>query len=89
MVFKFKPHQSVLDEFALGDRTLIDWPIVDTMPAELDRVDFADLLFGRDLLAPYQVSIDLSQRALLLYPTDGSAAEDTGSHEDTQSGEQP
>ena len=81
VVFKFKPRRLVLDDFALGDRMLEDWPIADTMPAKLDRLDFTDLLFGGDVLAPYQVSIDLAQRALLLYPTASPAAAESGASE--------
>ena len=87
MVFKFKKRHLVLTDLQLGSETLATWPILDTMPIELDRLNQVDLLLGHDALWPYQLTIDLPRRVLQLHagtspakiepptpPTLGSAA---------------
>jgi hypothetical protein len=66
VVFKFKQRNLRLAELALGSGSLRDWPIVDTIPKVLERVDTVDLLLGHDLLGSYEVTIDLEQRVLQL-----------------------
>jgi hypothetical protein len=66
VVFKFKQRNLKLAELALGSNSLIDWPIVDTIPKVLERLDTVDLLLGHDLLGSYVVTIDLEQRMLQL-----------------------
>jgi hypothetical protein len=46
---------------------LADWPVHDTMPTELDRLNQVDVMLGHDLLWPYQLSIDLPARVLHLH----------------------
>ena len=43
-----------------GDQSLADWPVVDTLPGSLERLDLVDVLVGHDLLGSYQVTIDLA-----------------------------
>lgn len=66
IVFKYKSRHLMIDALELGDRSLRDWPVLDTIPAELERLDTVDVLLGRDLLWPFRVTIDLAQRMLQL-----------------------
>ncbi|MBI3840254.1 MAG: aspartyl protease family protein [Planctomycetia bacterium] len=66
LIFKYKQRNIMLDELGLGNQFLYDWSVVDTMPKELERLDIVDVLMGHDLLWPYQVTIDLGRRVLLL-----------------------
>ncbi len=66
IVFKFKRRDLALDQLTLGDQTLRNWAVLDTMPQELERLDLVDVLVGHDLLWPYRVTIDLAGRRLLL-----------------------
>jgi hypothetical protein len=57
-----------LEMLDLGSQTLADWPLADTMPAELDRLNQVDIILGHDLLWPYQLTIDLPRRVFELRP---------------------
>jgi predicted aspartyl protease len=77
LVFHFKPRGLALDEFQLGSETLRNWPVQETMPSELDRLDLVDVLVGRDVLEPYRLTIDLRRRVLRLQgPADAAAVND-------------
>lgn len=67
VIFKFKQRNLWLDEMQLGSGSLYNWPVVDTIPNVLERLDTVDVLLGHDMLAPYEVTIDLEQRVLQLY----------------------
>ncbi len=67
LIFKYKQRNLSLNELALGNQFLCDWSVVDTMPRELERLDIVDVLLGHDLLWPYQLTIDLGRRVLLLH----------------------
>jgi aspartyl protease len=73
MVFKYKHRGLALDTMELGGYTLRDWPVVDRIPRELERLDLVDVLVGRDLLGKYQVTIDLGQRVLQLQGDSGAS----------------
>lgn len=66
IVFKFKRRDLMLGQLELGNQTLVNWPVLDTMPGELERLDLVDVLVGHDVLWPYRVTIDLRQRVLRL-----------------------
>jgi len=66
LVFKFKPRNLFIDGLQLGARSLDHWPVLDTIPSELERLDLVDVLLGHDLLAPYELTIDLNRRVLEL-----------------------
>jgi hypothetical protein len=66
LVFKFKHQNLTLDTIDLGGTTLRDWPILDRLPNDLERLDLVDVLLGRDLLWAYRLTIDLPQRVLYL-----------------------
>ncbi len=66
LVFKFKPRNLLVDGLQLGNRSLDQWPVLDTIPSELERLDLVDVLLGHDLLAPYELTIDLRSRVLEL-----------------------
>jgi hypothetical protein len=82
MVFKFKQLDLTIDAVELGSLSLRDWPVLDTIPHALERLDLVDVLLGHDLLWPYQVTIDLRQRVLLLSggPTAATGAHRRGNH---------
>jgi hypothetical protein len=60
-----------LDMLELGSQSLATWPVADTMPADLDRLNQVDVIVGHDLLWPYQLTIDLPRRVLELRPGTG------------------
>jgi hypothetical protein len=66
LIFKFRHQGLKLDTMDLGNVTLRDWPILDRMPGELEKLDLVDVLMGRDLLWPYRLTIDLRERVLRL-----------------------
>ncbi len=66
LVFKVKPRNLSLDVLELGNQSLHDWPVSDTIPKNLERLDLVDVLLGHDVLGPYQLTIDLPQRVLQL-----------------------
>jgi hypothetical protein len=66
LIFKFKPRDLVIEQLELGTRTLSNWPVVDTFPNSLERLDVADVLLGHDVLASYALTIDLLGRVLQL-----------------------
>ncbi|HEY2894859.1 MAG TPA: retropepsin-like aspartic protease, partial [Pirellulales bacterium] len=66
LIFKFKPRDLVIEELELGTRMLSNWPVVDTFPNSLDRLDVADVLLGHDLLSSYVLTIDVLGRELRL-----------------------
>lgn len=66
LVFKFKHQNLSLDTMELGGTTLVDWPILDRLPNDLERLDLVDVLVGRDLLWAYRLTIDLPRRVLYL-----------------------
>jgi Aspartyl protease len=68
MVFRFKKRNMALDVLDLGSQTLRDWPVLDTIPTELDRLNQVDIILGHDLLWPYRLTIDLPHRELQLRP---------------------
>ncbi len=77
MVFEFKPRGIALDTMELGTGVLRNWPVLETIPRELERLDLVDILLGRDLLGAYQLTIDMQRRVLELRgPDDGPASLD-------------
>jgi hypothetical protein len=66
MIFKFRQQGFVLDTMELGNCPLVNWPILDRIPRDLERLDIVDVLVGRDLLWPYRLSIDMHRRVLRL-----------------------
>jgi len=66
LVFKFKPRNLFLDDLEIGGQALRQWPVLDILPADLERLDLVDVLVGHDLLAPYQLTIDLQRRVFEL-----------------------
>ncbi len=46
LVFKFRHQGLTLDTMDLGSPRCSDWPIVDRMPADLERLDLVDVLVG-------------------------------------------
>ena len=66
MVFRYKKRDLTLDALELGSGRLTDWPVVDTIPTELDRLHLVDVMLGHDLLAFYRLTIDLPGRVLEL-----------------------
>jgi hypothetical protein len=66
IVFKFKRRDLLLELIELGNQTLVNWPVFDTMPNELERLDLVDVLVGHDALWPYRLTIDLPGRVLRL-----------------------
>jgi hypothetical protein len=66
MVFRYKKRNLTLEMLDLGSGRLTDWPVVDTIPTELDRLHLVDVMLGCDLLAPYRLTIDLPARVLEL-----------------------
>lgn len=77
MIFRLKKRNMLLDRFDLGSKTLAAWPVLDTIPPELDRLNQVDIMLGHDLLWPYQLTIDLPGRVLQLRPGT-SPADDAG-----------
>lgn len=61
-----KNRQFHIAPLELAGQTLADWPVFDTLPEELERLDLVDVLVGHDLLWQYQVTIDLRQRLFRL-----------------------
>jgi hypothetical protein len=74
VVFKSARRKLSLGKMELGTGRLDDWPVVDTLPVELERADAIDVLLGRDLLASYRVTIDMSARVLRLQGAAASSA---------------
>ncbi len=66
LVFHFKARGLSLDAMELGTERLTNWPVLETMPGELERLDLVDVLLGHDLLSPYRLTIDLRRRVLRL-----------------------
>jgi hypothetical protein len=66
MVFRYKKRNLTLPDLLLGSQKLPAWPVVDTMPRELDRLHLVDVMMGRDLLKRYRLTIDLPGRVLKL-----------------------
>ncbi len=56
-----------LADWQLDGRQFSSWPVLDTLPRPLERMDVVDLLLGLDLLAEYRVEIDLPARHLRLH----------------------
>lgn len=73
MVFRFKKKDLLLPPIELGGRAIADWPVVNTLPKELDRLDVVDLMLGHDLLARFRVTVDLSRNEFRLSTTDPQA----------------
>ncbi len=84
MVFRYKKRNLVIDSLELGTGSLTNWPVVDTIPPELDRLNLVDIMLGRDLLAPYQLTVDLPGRELALRPgaAASTATQDEGERRD-------
>ncbi len=81
LVFRFKKRNMTLDMLELGSQSLTTWPVADTMPTELDRLNQVDVILGHDLLWPYQLTIDLRRRVFELRPGTSPPADerqDTG-----------
>jgi hypothetical protein len=66
MVFRYKKRNLTLPDLLLGTQMLPAWPVIDTMPKELDRLQLVDIMMGRDLLRSYRLTIDLPARVLKL-----------------------
>jgi hypothetical protein len=64
LVFRLKKRNMSLEMLELGSLTLSTWPVADTIPSELDRLNLVDVILGHDLLWPYRLSIDLRARML-------------------------
>jgi predicted aspartyl protease len=62
----FKGQRFELPEFELAGQKIAHWPVVDSLPAELERLDAIDLVIGRDLFGAYRTTIDLRNRRLVL-----------------------
>jgi len=73
MVFRFKKKDLTLPPLELGGRAIADWPVVDTLPKELDRLDVVDLMLGHDLLKRFRVTVDLSHGEFRLSSRDPQA----------------
>jgi predicted aspartyl protease len=73
MVFRFKKKDLRLPIIELGGRAIADWPVVDTLPKELDRLDVVDLMLGHDLLERFRVTVDLSRNEFRLSTSDPQA----------------
>jgi len=73
MVFRFKKKDLSLPMIELGGRAIADWPVVDTLPKELDRLDVVDLMLGHDLLERFRVTVDLSRSEFRLSTSDPQA----------------
>jgi hypothetical protein len=78
VLFKVKHPHLRLDKMDLGNDRLRDWPLIDTLPRDLERIDAVDLLLGHDLLADYRVTFDLARRVIRL-ETSGEPADDEAS----------
>jgi hypothetical protein len=83
VVFRRHHRDLVLAKMELGSAALKDWPLTDTLPADLDRVDAVDILLGRDLLSDYRVTIDMSARSLRLEATRAAEGSDEVGHKPT------
>jgi hypothetical protein len=55
-----------LPPFEMAGQTIEHWPVVDSLPRELEQLDTVDLVMGRDLLHGYRTTIDLANRRLIL-----------------------
>lgn len=86
IVFKFKRRDLMLPQMELGNQSLVHWPVLDTMPHELERLDLVDVLMGHDVLWPYRVTVDLRERVLRL---EGEAPQQalTGARDEAPRGE--
>jgi hypothetical protein len=73
LVFRLKKRKMTLDEFDLGSQSLANWPVADTLPPDLDRLNLVDVILGHDFLWPYELTIDLPRRVLELRPGTSSA----------------
>jgi hypothetical protein len=67
LVFRLKKRNMSLEMLELGSLSLSTWPVEDTIPKELDRLNLVDVILGHDLLWPYQLTIDLPARVLRLH----------------------
>jgi hypothetical protein len=75
LLLRLKKRNMSLEMLELGSLSLSTWPVQDTIPSELDRLNLVDLILGHDLLWPYQLTIDLPARILRLHSgTSPSAA---------------
>jgi hypothetical protein len=54
-----------LPSFELAGQTIEHWPVVDSLPRELEQLDTVDLVIGRDLYHSYRTTIDLANRRLI------------------------
>jgi hypothetical protein len=89
LVFKFKQRDLKIESLEFGDQSLDDWPVVDTLPGSLERLDLVDVLVGHDLLRSYRVTLDVAGRTLLLrgnLPPAGPALERIDGLEDSRVG---
>ncbi|HEX3726203.1 MAG TPA: retropepsin-like aspartic protease [Pirellulales bacterium] len=66
IIFKTKHRNLALDKMDLGSQSLADWPLADTLPLELERLDAVDVLVGHDLLGSFRLTIDMDRRQLRL-----------------------
>jgi predicted aspartyl protease len=66
----FKKRKFELPAFELAGQQIEHWPVVDSLPAELEQLNTVDLVFGRDLYSNYRITIDPQANRLLL--DDGS-----------------
>lgn len=74
MVFRLKKRNMSLEMLEIGSLSLSTWPVEDTIPKELDRLNRVDVILGHDLLWPYQLTIDLPARMLQLHSGTSPAA---------------
>jgi hypothetical protein len=66
LIFRFKKRGISLESLEVGSLSLSGWPVEDTIPNELDRLNLVDVILGHDLLWPYQLTVDLRARLLEL-----------------------
>jgi hypothetical protein len=66
LIFRLRKRDISLQSLDVGSLSLSDWPIEDTIPKELDRLNQVDVILGHDLLWPYRLTIDLPARLLEL-----------------------
>ncbi len=81
LVFRFKKRNLAFDRLDVGSQSLVDWPIVDTIPKELDRMNLVDVMLGHDLLWAYRLTIDLPSRVLQLHAGTSPTADRAREHQ--------
>jgi len=81
MVFRFKKRNLMLESLELGSQALPPWPVIDTLPSDLDRLNLVDVILGHDVLGPYQLTIDLPGRVQQLRPGTAKAGKEAAAED--------